>query len=119
MLKAQNEYTDQFIDLTQSEKTNFDFLNEMDYVIVVAAISSPDKCEKQSELCYIINVQGTSFVINEALKRKCKVIFFSSDAVYGEDIGIPFSESTPVKPISNYGKMKNSVEIAFCGDEYF
>lgn len=114
-----SETTDRFIDLTQCEKTNFDFLYEFDYVIIVAAISSPDMCEKQPELCYKINVQGTSFVINEALKRKCKVIFFSSDAVYGEDIGIPFTENTPVNPISKYGKMKNSVEIAFCGEKNF
>lgn len=117
--KSTSENTDQLIDLSRCEGTNFDLFNEMDYVIVVAAISSPDKCEKQSELSYNVNVQGTSFAIQEALKRKCKVLFFSSDAVYGEDLGISFTENSPVKPISNYGKMKNSVEIAFCGEKNF
>lgn len=117
--RSKSEYTDQFVDLAQSKSINLDLLNEMDYVIVAAAISSPDKCENQFELCYKINVQGTSYLIHEALKRKCKVIFFSSDAVYGDDIGISFTENTPVNPISNYGKMKNSVEISFDGEENF
>ncbi|SDG41723.1 sugar nucleotide-binding protein [Desulfosporosinus hippei] len=117
--KSKSEYTDQFIDLAKSESINLDCLNEMDYVIVAAAISSPDKCENQFELCYKINVQGTSFLIHEALKRKCKVIFFSSDAVYGDDIGIPFTENTPTNPISNYGKMKNLVEMSFGNEKNF
>lgn len=117
--KSEGKYTDILMDLTSYSNFCFDFLDEVDYVIMIAAVSSPDMCEMQQELCYKINVEGTSYCIREALKRNCKVLFFSSDAVYGEDVGAPFTELSPCLPISNYGKMKNSVEMAFIGEENF
>ena len=79
--------SDIILDLEYPENFDYQRLKEIDYIIFTAAISSPDKCASDFNFCWKINVIGTNYFMHKALDYGCRVIFFSSDAVYGKDIG--------------------------------
>lgn len=106
-------------ELLDAERFNYSVLDDIDYVIFTAAISRPDKCANEYDFCWKVNVKGTKYFINKAIERGCKVIFFSSDAVYGPDCGIPFTEESQTNAITAYGKMKKTVEDEFLESAQF
>lgn len=110
---------DFYLDLQQSESFDYELLDKVNYIIFTAAISGPDKCSEDYDFCWSVNVTGTCRFIEEAVKRKCRVLFFSSDAVFGEDRGTAFTEESETKAVTPYGKMKKSVEDSFKGNPYF
>lgn len=117
--RLKEQYTVMGIDLNAEYSLDlnhpevFDYqLFDHDFVIITAAISSPDICEKERDKAYRINVEGTSFFIREVLKRDCKVLFFSSDAVYGFNDKI-VNENTETVGETAYGSMKKAVEDQF------
>lgn len=118
-LYGRNSDADEFLDLEYAKEFPFDVLNGIDYVLFTAAVSAPDTCVQEFERCWKINVIGTSYFINEAIKRKCHVIFFSSDAVYGDIQGTIYNEKSKTNPMTSYGKMKKVVEDEFMGSAYF
>ena len=83
-----------------------------DTVAFCAAISEPSVCSDQFEIALRVNVTSTGDFIYEALKRGCKVIFLSSDAVYGNVLG-EFDEEETVDPLGVYAEMKALVEKRF------
>ena len=107
------------IDLEYPEKFDYSILSGVDFVVIAAAISSPDKCEKEFDYCWTVNVTGTIFFIKKALEMNCKVIFFSSDAVYGNISGKIYDENSETLPKTAYGKMKKAVEAEFFSDDAF
>lgn len=102
-----------FLELLNAEAFNYDGLNDIDYVVFTAGISGPDQCAKEFQKCWDINVKGASFFIRQALSRNCKVLFFSSDAVFGGDLGKAFHEESPTRAATAYGQMKKAVEDEF------
>lgn len=100
--------------LDLSQPLNFDYTqyDENSIVFFTAANSSPDQCMNQYDEVYNINVTGTSLAISAFLKRKAKVIFFSSDTVFGESEE-PFDEMFPKTPAGKYAEMKLEVEEKF------
>ncbi len=108
---------DILMDLVQLERFDFNIFNEIDQVIFTAAISSPDRCASDFEHAWEINVTGTTKVISEALARKCRVLFLSSDAVFGDIPGEVYTEDSPTQANTPYGRMKKAVEDRF-KDEY-
>ncbi|SKA62433.1 Nucleoside-diphosphate-sugar epimerase [Succinivibrio dextrinosolvens DSM 3072] len=110
---------DHFLDLNKSDDFCFSVLNDVDYIIFTAAISGPDQCAKEFDSCWNVNVTGTCFFIREALKRNCKVLFFSSDAVFGNNPKTVFDEFSETKASTPYGKMKKTVEDAFSDNNNF
>lgn len=113
-----NADADAYINLSEAE-FNYDLLNDIDYVIFTAAISGPDRCAKEFDACWKVNVTGTSSFIREALKRKCRVLFFSSDAVFGDIPGAIYDEKSETRAYTPYGRMKKAVEDAFKDDINF
>lgn len=107
------------IELTKYKKIDYSLLDNVDFVIYTAAISSPDICEKLTELSNLINIEATEYFIRQAIDRSCKVIFFSSDAVFGNDPSAIFTEMSPLKPISQYGRMKAEIEKMFMDVQFF
>ena len=103
--------TDIALDLKQPECFDYEVI-ENNYVIVMAAISSPDVCAKKYEEAYSINVKGTSYFIREAIKHGCRVLFFSSDAVFGFQNEI-VNELTETREDTAYGMMKKKIEDEF------
>lgn len=89
-----------------------------DYVVLLAAVSSPDLCQKQYEMAYATNVMGTKRFIAACLRKNARVLFFSSDVVVGAT-DRPHNENMPVMPFGAYGKMKREVELAFADDPRF
>ena len=56
---------------------------------------------------------GTLFSVLDAARRlapRCRVLFLSSAAVYGQPAGLPVNESTPHRPLSPYGYHKSLCE---------
>ena len=84
-------------------------LNKYSCVFFAAAISSPDICSKEHVYAKEINVKKTSEIINTFLEKGIKVIFLSSDTVYGEQIN-PFNEKMQANPLGDYALMKYQVE---------
>ncbi|MFA9464611.1 MAG: NAD-dependent epimerase/dehydratase family protein [Velocimicrobium sp.] len=115
----QNETTDTFLNLLNAEKFDYTVLNDIDYIVFTAAISSPDKCASDYDFCWTINVIGTSYFIREAIKRNCNVLFFSSDAVFGDIPREIYSEESETKAETPYGRMKKAVEDEFNTDSHF
>ena len=91
---------------------DYDTLKIGDTVAFCAAISEPSVCADQFEIALRVNVTSTGDFIYEALKRGCKVIFLSSDAVYGNVLG-EFDEEESVDPKGAYAEMKALIEKRF------
>ena len=108
-----NSESDAYLDFQEAEKFNYSLLDGIEFVIFAAAISSPDQCAEEFETCWEINVTGTSYFISEALKRRCKVLFLSSDAVFGDIPGAIYTEASPTRAYTPYGRMKKAVEDKF------
>ena len=116
---GRSEATDVYLDLQMPEQFDYDVLQRIDYVVFTAAISGPDQCAKEFEKCWAINVTGTEYFIREALKRNCRVLFFSSDAVFGDIPGKIYDEHSETCAQTPYGRMKKAIEDCFCGVENF
>ncbi len=104
---------DAVLNLEEPEKFGYETLNDIDYIIFTAAISGPDKCASDYDFCWNINVNGTTYFIREAIKKNCNVLFFSSDAVFGDIPGMIYDEESKTQAYTPYGKMKKAVEDEF------
>ena len=91
---------------------DYDTLKMGDTVAFCAAISEPSVCADQFQMSLRINVTSTGDFIYEALKKGCKVIFLSSDAVYGNILG-EFDEEEDTHPKGAYAEMKALIEKRF------
>ena len=94
---------------------NFKNLTSEDTIAFCAAISEPTICANNPELARKVNVDKTIEFIENSIQYGAKVIFMSSDAVYG-DIDKPFDEQRETNPIGVYGQMKEEVEKYFIGN---
>lgn len=110
---------DMQIDLANAEVFDYSSLNGIDFIVFTAAISGPDLCAREYDNCWKVNVAGTSYFIREAIKRNCRVLFFSSDAVYGDIPGMIYDEESKTDAVTPYGKMKKAVEDEFKGNDCF
>jgi dTDP-4-dehydrorhamnose reductase len=115
----QTEEADEYLNLEEAGKFNFDSLRDIDIIVFTAAISGPDKCANEFDFCWKINVEGTAFFIEKAIKRNCKILFFSSDAVFGDIPGYIYTETSKTTAVTPYGKMKKAVEDKFKGNPNF
>ena len=109
----QTEEADVHLDLASAESFDDSALEGIDLVVFTAAISGPDKCATDFDLCWRINVEGTRCIIQKALARGCKVLFFSSDAAFGDIPGHIYTEDSQSRAQTPYGRMKKAIEDAF------
>ena len=93
-------------------------LREGDTVIFTAAISEPSIVSAQFLKATTVNVESTGEFIQGAIDIGCKVLFLSSDTVYG-DVETGFDESHPINPKGAYAEMKSIVEKRFEGNPNF
>lgn len=107
------------LQLTAPADFDYDKLKGFDYVIFTAAISGPDMCANEFEKCWDINVTGTSYFIREAINRNVKVLFFSSDAAFGDIPGYIYDEESETQAYTAYGKMKKAIEDEFKTSPFF
>ena len=116
---GRNPDSEAYLDLLEPEKFDYSLLDDIDYVVFTAAISGPDKCANDFDNCWSINVTGTSYFIREALTRKCRVLFFSSDAVFGDIPGSIYTEESETQAYTPYGRMKKAIEDDFKDNPFF
>ena len=101
-----------YIDLTKRDSSVFDNIKVGDFIVFLAAISSPDMCDKSYNFAYEINVVGTKWFISEAIKKGANILFFSSDVVNGAT-DKPADENFVPNPFGKYAKMKCEIEEYF------
>ena len=106
------------LDLAKPLEFDLAVIEHSDIVLLPAAISSPDICAREFERTWAVNVTGTTTFISAAIARGARVIFFSSDTVYGER-EIAFGEMVPCKPVGEYAVMKHEVESRFLSSPQF
>jgi nucleoside-diphosphate-sugar epimerase/tetratricopeptide (TPR) repeat protein len=87
-----------------------------DGVISLAAVSRVIDGERNPELCWDVNVNGTETVLRVALEqpadRRPWVVYASSREVYGDSATLPVPEDAPLEPVNIYGRSKAAAEAA-------
>lgn len=116
---GRREPADAILHLEEAERFDYGTLEGVGAVVFTAAVSGPDKCANEFEACWRINVEGTSRFIQEAMARGCRVLFFSSDAVFGDEPGAVYTEDSETAAATPYGRMKKAVEDVFRGQPLF
>ncbi len=82
-----------------------------DIFLHLAAFTDVDGAEKNNELAYKINVEGTKNVFEVVNHKKGKFIYISTDFVF-DGFNPPYNEKNQPNPISYYGKTKYEGEKA-------
>ena len=114
----QNDYDCMYLDLDSPEDFDYSLINSSTNIILLAAISSPDFCEKNFDLAKKINLDGTIYFITHALKNYANVLFFSTDLIYGKS-SFPVDESSLTNPFGVYALFKDAVEKEFSNSVNF
>lgn len=99
-------------DLRNVDPEIFTGISKNDFVVFLAAVSSPDLCHNNYDFAYSINVTGTSRFIEKCLNKGAKVLFFSSDVVFGKSKDTN-DELSNVAPFGEYAEMKVEIENRF------
>ena len=106
------------LDLANPQNFDFGRLDADDVVVITAAISSPDICANENARARQVNVTGTCRLTDLAMQRNARVIFLSSDTVYGQQER-PCDETGPCQPAGDYAQMKHEVETVFVNEPAF
>lgn len=106
--------------LCLDEPAEFDYekISSGDVLLLTAAISAPDICAREPDRAWAVNVTGTSSFIQSVIDRGGRVVFFSSDTVYGEREDA-FDELAACNPAGEYAEMKRVVEQRFSANASF
>jgi dTDP-4-dehydrorhamnose reductase len=87
-------------------------------VFLLAGVSSPDLCTRDYDRVYQVNVVGTCRYVDAVTAKGGRVVFFSSDTVYGHKTEA-FGENVVSSPVGKYGEMKHEVERRFASNPLF
>lgn len=99
------------IDVTDLEEVmRYCDINHPDIIIHCAAYSDAELCENNMETAYKVNALGARNVATAARRINAKLIYLSTDDVFGTGIGKPLTEFDFVQPESVYGKSKYAGE---------
>lgn len=104
--------------LERPDDFDYGLIQPTDIVLLSAAISAPDICAREHARAWAVNVSGTSEFITQVISRGARVVFFSSDTVYGERSDT-FDETAASQPAGEYAEMKSEVEKRFLGNPLF
>ena len=77
-----------------------------DLVIHTAAYTDVDGCEREPEIAFAVNAQGTRRVAEGAAKANARLIYLSTDYVFDGKKTEPYTERDPVNPLNVYGRSK-------------
>lgn len=100
------------IDITRAKTVRAAFdAGRPDAVVLTAAISDIDRCEREPEKAEIVNVAGAELVASECRRIGARFLFTSSGAVF-DGIRHGYTEDDAPTPISVYGDTKARAERA-------
>lgn len=77
-----------------------------DAVIHCAAYTAVDKAEDEPELCRKVNADGTSYIAEACKMVDAKMVYISTDYVFGDDGDQPHEVDDPPHPLNVYGQTK-------------
>ena len=83
-----------------------------DAVIHCAAYTAVDRAEDDEENCRKVNADGTENIAVACEKLRAKMLYVSTDYVYGGDGEAPFETDSPTNPKNVYGVTKLDGEKA-------
>lgn len=100
-------------DITDADQTQaFFLLHRPDAVIHCAAYTAVDKAESEADICRLVNVTGTENVARAAEMIHAKMLYISTDYIYGGQGETPLCETSPASPLNVYGQTKYAGELA-------
>lgn len=106
------------LQLDRPEEFDYSVIQASEVVVLTAAISAPDVCAREHERAWAVNVTGTSEFVARVIAQGARVIFLSSDTVYGER-NDEFDEHVACNPAGEYAQMKHAVEKRFDREPLF
>lgn len=77
-----------------------------DAVIHCAAYTAVDKAEDEPELCRKVNADGTAYIAEACKLVDAKMVYISTDYVFGDDGDWPHEVDDPPHPLNVYGQTK-------------
>ena len=92
-------------------------LKGADYVIHLAAIVGYPACRKDPKRSKQINEGGTQLLVK--LAKGTPIIFASTGSNYGKLIDKYCTETTPLNPLSDYGKQKTKAEDLIKNNKHY
>lgn len=75
-------------------------------IINSAAYTAVDQAENEREAAFRLNCDGARYVAQGALETGARLIYISTDYVYGNGHSAPIPESAAVAPLNVYGESK-------------
>ena len=91
---------------TEAGAKNFILDKKPDIVAHCAAYTAVDKAESESELALTVNGFGTRWVAEACRDIGAKMIYISTDYVFGGDGRTPYEVNDEKKPVNIYGRSK-------------
>lgn len=85
--------------------------NSPDWIVLAAAYTDVDGCEKNSELAFAVNRDGAVNVAVAAKSFGAKLLFVSSDYVFDGTKTVPYEINDARNPQSVYGRSKAEAEV--------
>ncbi len=107
-----NGYSYQNLDITNKEQVRKTLEKHRPEVVInTAAMTNVDACEKEKELCRLLNVEAVNNFIEvmETQDNKPHFIHLSTDFIFDGEKG-PYTEGDSPNPISYYGQSKWDAE---------
>ena len=83
-----------------------------DWIILAAAYSDVDGSEKDLELAFAVNRDGTKNVAVEAEEAGAKLFYISTDYLFNGTSPHPYEPADPIHPLNVYGASKAAGEVA-------
>jgi dTDP-4-dehydrorhamnose reductase len=83
-----------------------------DWIILSAAYTDVDGCEKNPELAFAVNSSGVENVARAAQSSRARVFLVSTDYVFDGKGVRPYETSDPIAPLNVYGASKAAGEQA-------
>ena len=75
-------------------------------VVLCAAMTNVDQCEREPDAAYKVNMEGTLNVASECRASGAKLVYISTDYVFNGLKGLRYHEFEPADPLSIYAKSK-------------
>ena len=91
---------------TEAGAKNFILAKKPETVVHCAAYTAVDKAESEAELALTVNGMGTRWIAEACREIGAKMIYISTDYVFGGDGKIPYEVNDEKNPVNVYGRSK-------------
>lgn len=91
---------------TEDGAKNFILEKKPDTVVHCAAYTAVDKAESEAEIALTVNGFGTRWVAEACRDVNAKMVYISTDYVFGGDGHTPYEVNDEKKPVNIYGRSK-------------